>query len=275
MRTLSALLLLPFLAAPALAQGTSIALTDTIAGTTVTYLDLARVVAPDLEQADGKYEGRIALPVRSIPYPDDAPITALPLSFYGAEATLFTSNGVTLIALLLESDNPDSLGGGVIAVFDLAQPDRVIDLADIASDQFTSFDEPALLSLGDNDDGLLISSSHSNSSQGYRSTSVIALVDGKLAEMASVFTFNENYCGMRREQTRAIAPVLSDGDGRWEPFSITVTESTTSNDCEGAETVKPGTRAVAATFSWAAESGRYQPDSTALDDLFSETEARF
>ena len=277
MRTLPALLLLPFLAAPAFAQGTSIELTDTVAGTTVTYLDLARVVAPDLEQVSGMYAGTVALPVRSIPYPDDAPNTALTLALYSAEATLFTSNGVSLIALLLDADNPDALGSSVVAVFDLAEPHKVIDLADVASDRFTSFDEPALLSLGDTDDGLLISSSHFNSSQGYRNTSVIALVDGKLTEVASVFTFNENYCGMRREQMRAFAPITTDAGQRWAPFTITVTETTDAgvNECGGTETAASGTRAAAATFRWAANVGRYQPDSTALDELFAETQARF
>lgn len=275
MRTIASLLLLPFLAGPAFALSISIEMTDAVPGTGLTYLDLTKVVVPDLAQADGKYEGVLQPAVRSVAYPEDEPVAGVAVSFYSAEAVTFTSDGVELIALMLETDNPDSFGGAVIAVFDPARPGEVIDLADVSSDQFTSFDHPTVLPLGQQDDGLLVSSSHSNSSQGYRSTSVIALVDGRLTEMASVFTFNENYCGMRREQNRAFAPVLSDGDARWEPFSITVTESTTLNDCEGGEKIEPGTRAVAATFSWAADSGRYQPDSTALDVLFEETEARF
>lgn len=275
MRMIAALLM-PLLAGPALAQ-THVDLTDLVPDAPgLRYMDLAKVVAPDLAQVDGQYVGTVTLPVRSLPYPEDEPVIGLPLTFYSASAVNFTSDGIDLIGLLLEADNPDSFGGEVLAVFDPAHPDTIIDLADVSSDQFTSFDEPTLLSLGARDDGLLVSSTHSNSSQGYRQTSVIAMLNGRLTEMASVFTFNENYCGMRREQTPALAPVTTDGDDRWAPFTITVTETTiATSDCDSLDLVVPGTRAVAATFMWTGETGNYRADSNALDDLFEETEAHF
>ena len=276
MRRIAALLILPLLAGPALAQ-THVELTDLVPGTPgMRYVGLARVVAPDLTQVDGEYMGTVTLPVRSIPYPEDEPVVGLPLKFYSASAVTFTSDGIDLIGLLLEGDNPDSFGGEVLAVFDPAHQGTIIDLADVSSDQFTSFDEPTLLPLGERDDGLVVSSTHSNSSQGYRQTSVIAMLDGRLTEMASVFTFNENSCGMRREQTPALAPVTTDGEDRWAPFTITVTETTmATDDCDSLDSVVPGTHAVAATFMWTDEKGSYRADSNALDDLFEETEARF
>jgi hypothetical protein len=279
MRTILALPLLLALAMPAFAQSSSIELTDAVPGAAgLTYLDLARTIAPDLAETDGHYQGVLTMPVRNLAYAEDPPIAALPLSFYSASATTFTSDGTKLVALLLDADAEaaGALGSSVLAIFDPAHREAAIDVADVASDQQTSFDEPALLTLGSGDDGLRISSSHFNSSQGYRITSVLALPDGKLTEMASVFTLNENYCGMRREQTAALAPVTTDEATRWAPFTITVTETTSLStpECDLADVV-PGTRSATATFSWNAAAAAYEPDSSALDDLYAETEARF
>ncbi|UJW86332.1 hypothetical protein [Devosia sp. SL43] len=280
MRTLTALLLLPLLAAPALAQSTSIELTDTVPGFAgLTYFDLARTIAPDLEQVDGHYEGVITTPVRNLAYADEAPIPALSVSFYRGNVVSFSSDGIEMLALMVSANAAETgtPGAAVLAIFDPAHPGSPIDIADVASDQFTGFDDPSTVSLGNEEDGLIVSSSHFNSSQGYRMSAVIALVDGKLTEMTEVFTLNENYCGIRREQLHSIAPLISDSDDRWHPFVVTVTEVTTVGvtDCDPMPVAMTGTRAVAATFSWSAESGRYEPDSTALDDLNAETEARF
>lgn len=279
MRMLAALPLMLALAMPTHAQAAMVELTDAVPGASgITYLDLVRIIAPDLEEVDGAFEGKLAMPVRNLAYAEDPPIPDLPLSFYSASATAFTSNGTPLVALLLDADAEATGGPGaaVLAIFDPARPEAPIDVADVASDQHTGFAEPALLPLGQAGDGLLISSSHSNSSQGYRFTSLLALNEGKLAEMASVFTLNENYCGMLREQTSVLAPADAAASTHWAPFTITVTETTTVGEveCDLPELV-PGTRAVTATFGWNEATGAYEADNTALDDLLAETEARF
>lgn len=279
MRITFALPLLLALAMPAFAQSTSIELSDAVPGAAgVTYFDLARTIAPDLEEANGHYQGVLAMPVRNLAFAEDPLISALPLSFYSASAVTFTSNGTQLVAMLLDADAEatGALGSSVLAIFDPVHPEVAIDVADVASDQHTSFDEQPLLPLGAGDDGLIISSTHSNSSQGYRLTSVLALPGGKLAEVATVFTLSENYCGLHREQVPALAPASADGAARWAPFTVTVTETTSLDavECELPD-VTAGTRSVTATFSWNEAAKAYEPDSTALDDLLAETEARF
>jgi hypothetical protein len=279
MRTIFALPLLLSLAMPAYAQDTSIELTDAVPGAAgLTYFDLARTIAPDLHEADGRYQGVLRMPVRNLVFAEDPPVAALPLSFYSASAVTFRSGGTDLVGLLLDADaeGTGALGTTVLAVFDPAHPEAAIDVADVASDQHTGFDEQSLLPLGTGDDGLLISSTHFNSSEGYRATSIVALSEGKLSEMASVFTLNENYCGMQREQTPALTPTAAQGAVRWAPFTVTVTETTklTLGDCEHPDVV-PGTRSISTTFSWNEAAGVYQPDTTALEELYAETKARF
>jgi hypothetical protein len=279
MRISLALPLLFALAVPALAQGTSIELTDTVAGATgITYFDLAQAIAPDLHETDGRYQGVVTLPVRNLAYPEDPPAAALPLSFYSASAVTFTSGGAELVALLLDADADavGAVGSAVLAIFDPAHPETPIDVADVASDQHTGFGEPIVLPLGPGDDGIIISSTHSNSSQGYRSTSVLALLAGRLEEMASVFTLSDSYCGVQREQRPILTPANADATARWAPFTITVKETTTVTDVDCAlPDAVPGTRMAAASFTWNEVAGAYEPDSSALDDLLAETEARF
>jgi hypothetical protein len=279
MRTLFALSLLLALAMPAHAQDTSIELTDAVPGAAgLTYFDLARTIAPDLHEVDGHYQGVLAMPVRNLVFAEDPPVAALPLSFYSASAVTFTSGGTDLVGLLLDADaeGTGALGATVLAIFDPAHPEVAIDVADVASDQHTSFDEQPLLPLGATDDGLLISSTHFNSSEGYRATSVMALAEGRLAEVASVFTLTENYCGLRRDQVPTLLPVTTENTTRWAPFTVTITETTslTPSDCEHAD-VAAGTRTIETTFNWNDASGVYEPDTTALEDLYAQTEARF
>lgn len=275
MRLLSALLLLPLMAVPALAQSTSVTLTDVVPGfANLTYLDLARTLVPDLTQVDGQYQGAVSMPLRNLAYPGER-VAGFTVASYEGSALSFVSGGSARIALLLDAESPEGNWSSVLAIFDPAAPTAPIDVADVAIDQMTSFGEQATIRLGPDEEGLVIENSHFNSNQGYRDTAVIAMVDGALVQVASVFSFNENYCGMRREQLPHIAPVTTDGSEQWLPFSITVTETTIATECDGGETATPGTRAVAATYAWSADSGRYERDSTALDDLLTETEARF
>lgn len=275
MRAIAPLILLPLLATPAFAQDASVMLTDPIVEfDNLTYLDLAKVLVPGLKEDDGNYVGTLPGPVRSLAYPDEL-VSELAIDTNQGEAMSFLTTDGWRLALMIPGETPEGEGSVVVAIFDPYDPTHVIDMVDVHTDQWTGFEASPRRRLGPNDDGFLVQNYHFNSNQGYHDTALIALVEGKLTQMASVFTFNENYCGMRREQTWTMAQVTTDDPGQWSPFTITVTETTQPNDCEGGEKVKPGTRAVAATFSWAAETGRYEPDSSALADLFAETEARF
>lgn len=273
MRISLALPLLLAMAMPAVAQSADPASpADAIPGRGgLTYLDLLRLASPDLVERDGTYEGTISGALRSLAFADDPPVDDFPVSFRSIDAVAFASDGEPLLALMLNTDN----GAAVVAIFDpVAQ--TLVDIADVAADQHTSFDHPAVLPLGESDDGLLVSSSHFNSSQGYRMTSVLALMDGQLREVADVFTFRENYCGVDRDQQALISP--GEGQpGRWQPFTITVTEVTLPplEDCGSEGAPVPGTRAVAATYLWNDAADAYQPDSNALDKLYRDTEARF
>lgn len=276
MRLLSILLLMLVSALPAFAQATTVKPDQSIPQhQALTYADLIRLAAPDFAATGSEYHGTLALPLRNIAYPEDPDRLDVAIRLSSLEAVLSTSDNRDSMALLVDTEIEEGAFSSVLIVVDITEDPRLVDLADVASDQSTSFNEQALLDLSDGDQALLISSSHFNSSQGYRSTSVVAVMGDRLTSLASAFTLRENYCGVDRQQMAAFAALESSAD-YWQPFTITVTEATlhSAEDCGGLA-AEPATRSVAATFSWNAAAGRYEPDSNALADLYHETEQRF
>lgn len=241
-----------------------------------TYAELVRLAVPDLAEVDGRFVGTLGAALPSLIYPDDPPIDGAQVSFASLTALPFTSEGKPHLALLLDSGDAFFMATDILVALALSDPPRLVDMADITADEHTGFGEPALLALGSGEQGILVASSHFNSSQGYKSTTVAALIDGRLTGVADVFTLRENYCGMGREQIASFASIAALSE-RWQPFAVTVTEVTLplDDDCGEADKVKFGTRSAAVTYIWGEQTGLYQPDSTALDDLYAETEARF
>lgn len=237
---------------------------------------LVRLIAPDLVEINGYFRGTSTQPVRNLSFPDDPAAADFPLAFTQPEAAAFRSEGSTLLALLVQGDitRLQSVGGALLAVFDGKQK-ALLDVADAAADQHTSYFEPKTLSLSADTDGLLVSSSHFNSNQGYESIAVVALVEGQLKEVASFFAFTERHCGLERSQTAAFEPL--DGDGPWSPFVVRITETTTidETDCSDPPEATAGAREIEVTMHWNPAEERYEPDSDALDRLYAETEARF
>lgn len=238
------------------------------------YADIIELAVPDLVESNGVYSGTLMPELRSIPYPEDTPIQHVPVRFSTVETMPFLSGGKQHFGLLIDPADEDSFAS-ILLVVELEGTPRLVDVVDIGADQHSGFAEQSLLAIGDADEALITSSAHFNSSQGYRLQSVIGLIDGKLVELASVFTLRENYCGVDRQQTATITPLVSLTDG-YGPFTIAVAEATlpTADDCDEQKLV-PGTRSAATTYIWNAALHRYVPDNNAIDDLNSDTEQRF
>ena len=278
MRLLLAFLVAALLAGPALAQDARfVAPGDGLPGSVPgTYADLIRSVAPDLTETDGLLAGHLSVPVRHLFYPEDAPVEQMAISFRDIAALTFRGAEGERLALLIPGDAEILPRPQVLVVFDLNHLDRPVDLADIATDQSSGFHSPATLPLGRSGDGVLVASYHHNSSQGYRSIGLVALVDGELRAVASVFTLNENHCLAVIEQAASFGP-SDQQDQAWAPFTATIVETTrpTPEGCEEAGAASPGVRSVEATYQWDVSAGAYRPATDALEVFMRETESRF
>lgn len=186
------------------------------------------------------------------------------------------SDGKDRIALLINlgASDHDVSDFVILALFDITDDPRLLDAAHVGFDRFTSFHEPALLSVGIADDLLTTRSTHSNSSQAYATTALILAHDDRLELVDTISTFDDRACGYERTQRLDIRQ----GDGA--PFSdivATVTELTTAtqDNCGDATVPEPGSRTIGVTYRWDAADQRYRPDTDAFDVLARENEQRF
>jgi len=105
----------------------------------------------------------------------------------GFEVQRVRGDGRRYLVLRWDAEPPDGdMGASVVAVFPegSAEPQ---DVADVQDDRFSSFGSRALLPLGP-DDGFTVLNAHHNSNQGYLETLLFHIHEGRLRQIATVFT---------------------------------------------------------------------------------------
>ena len=242
----------------------------------VTYLDLAKLVIPDLAlNTDGFYHGGLPIEMRHIEGPDSGgspPESSLP----NAGVLAIKAGGKDRLAMLYDlGDSPDSAEGyAVLALYDATGKPKLLDAVNVAVDRSTYFREPGKLSVGAGDDVLITMSTHFNSSQGYVITPLIMVRDDKFELVDMIYTFDENLCAYRRTQDVAFQ-TIADGQP-YAAIKVTVTDATASSDesCDE-QPPKPESHAISVTYHWDKKTSHYVKDSDALDKLAGENAKRF
>lgn len=274
---LAACLALP-LATPALAgEVTFPQLADAVPGAGgATYLDLARQVLPDLALEGETYEGRTVIDMRHIGAADFGTAPRDLFSVSAIDVLSVRAEGRDLLAVLLDLGSDEAEGFAALALFDPPEAKPLFDAAQVGLDRSTSFGTPARLPLGPDDDLLLTKSTHFNSQQGYVTTAMSFVRNGRLRLVDTVFTFDERACGFERTQLPAFR-AGGRGDRSHADIVVTVKEETklTGEDCGGADLPAAGVRTVEVTYRWDEARMRFLPDSDALEVLAREAEARF
>jgi hypothetical protein len=237
----------------------------------LTYLDLVRLVVPDIAAVGEDYEGHRLAQMRRID--DDTPPTPVdPIRLSRLSAL---SLGKDRLLLLLDlGPSEDEVAGVVpLALFDIGSTPRLVDAIHVALDRNTSLRETPLFSLG-KDHLAVTTSSHFNSSQGYAADAMLLVGDDSVATIDTVYTFSDAGCGFRRTQTPSyrVKPRGAHAD-----IKVRVDETTerTDDECADQSVPKPGHRSIDVTYRWDAKAQRYRPDSEALERLAAENEERF
>jgi hypothetical protein len=278
LRFVLALVLLPLPWPAAGAQDVGFpALNTTIPGHKETYLDLARMVIPDLTaDKDGFYAGGLPIAMRHIEGPDGGGSPPETSGFSNAAVLAIRAEGKDRLTMLFDlGDSPDSAEGyAVLALYDIADKPELLDAANVAVDRGTYFREPGKLSVGANDDVLITMSTHFNSSQGYVITPLILVCDNRLELIDMIYTFDENLCAYKRTQDVAFQ-AIADGQPR-AAIKITVTDATvpSGESCDD-QPPKPETHQISVTYHWDRKTSHYAKDSDALDKLAAENAKRF
>lgn len=234
-----------------------------------TYLDLARLVVPDLAAGDGGYFGGAPVAIREIEDFGWMPGQAEQTGPVSLNALYFRSAGRDRLAVLFELVPGEE---AALALYDLSGAPVLLDAADVALDQFTGFAGPGRLATGPGDDVLLAVSRHFNSNQDYAATTLLSVERDRIEPMDTIYTLDEHGCGYQRTQELSFsAKPDAGGHGPIEAEVVDRVEAV-AEPCEGA-VPPPSTRRIAVTYRW--DGRRYAADSDAFKRLAAENEKRF
>ncbi|TIP73674.1 MAG: hypothetical protein E5X53_06520 [Mesorhizobium sp.] len=277
LRFIFACLLLPCLWATASAEAVSYPeLASAVPGHEgTTYLDLARMVIPDLAaDKDGFYRGSMPIEMRHINGLDSGGSPPETSGLSNAAALDVKAGGKDRLAMLFDlgSSSDSAEGFAVLALYDLAGKPRLLDAVNVAVDRSTSFRDPGKLPIGPGDDAIITLSMHVNSSQGYMSTPLILVRDDRFELIDMIYTFDESLCTYRRTQQLAFQ-TIADGQ-RYAAIKATVTDATVPNG-ESCDDPAPeaSSQDISVTYHW--DGAAYVKGSDALDKLAGENANRF
>ncbi len=241
-----------------------------------TYLDLVQLIAPGVKPENGGYRVEEFVALRDIGesfFNDDVPSG---LAFNDIAVLPIRSSGRERIALLLDLGRSSTRmeGFAVLALIDPARPTRLLDAANVAFDYGTTFFDPPKLSAGPMQDIIVTTSRHSNSNQGYQTTTIIDVHGDELTLIDTIYTLSDHDCGFERSQQTDLSMV---GDGPSPSILATVTEVVllTEPTCDGVTVPAASRRAVSAAYHWNSITESYSKDSDALDRLAEETAVRY
>jgi hypothetical protein len=277
LRFIFACLLLPCLWATASAEAVSFPeLGSAVPGHKgTTYLDLARMVIPDLAaDKDGFYRGSMPIEMRHIEGPDSGGSPPETSGLSNAAVLDVKAGGKDRLAMLFDlgSSSDSAEGFAVLALYDLAGKPRLLDAVNVAVDRSTSFRDPGKLPIGPSDDAIITLSTHVNSSQGYMSTPLILVRDDRFELIDMIYTFDESLCTYRRTQQLAFQ-TIADGQP-YAAIKATVTDATVPNG-ESCDDPAPeaSSQDISVTYHW--DGAAYVKGSDALDKLAGENTNRF
>ncbi|WFP63167.1 hypothetical protein [Mesorhizobium sp. WSM4904] len=243
----------------------------------VTYLDLARMIVPDLAAGDdGFYKGSAPIEMRHILGGDEGGSPPETINLPNAAVLSIKAGGRERLTMLFDlGQAQDSAEGfAVLALYDLSGKPRLLDAVNVGTDQSSYFRDPGKLALGPGDDALITMSTHFNSNQGYVSTILVVVRDDRFEPIDQIDTFDENVCAYRRTQDLSFQ---TPGDEKpYAAIRATVTDATVPSG-ENCEEPPPeaASRDISVTYRWDKAKSRYAKDSDAFEKLAAENAERF
>ncbi|NGO62161.1 hypothetical protein G6N76_00630 [Rhizobium daejeonense] len=253
------------------------ALGDPVPGaSSATFFDLARAFVTDLQPdgmgwightLDAKLSKRLDL---ETDWPEG-------LAIDGVETMALGSGENQRLAVLFDfgplSEEP--LAPAILALYTTAGEPQLLDAVDVGLDRETGLVEPGVLDLGDGAQAIISESSHWNSNQTYRTTSILLADANHLQSVDDILTLSERYCGLNRLQEPVISVEPEKTGGRAAiRVEVTLRDEKVEESCDTQE--KPSeARTVSVVYHWNGATKTYEPDSQDIKILEDENEKRF
>lgn len=241
-----------------------------------TYLDLARMVVPDLAASgDGPASGSAPIGMRALEGGDSGGPPPDRSTVYDAAVLSMRTAGKDRLAMLFDLGfGQDSAEGfAALALYDLSGTPKLLDVVNVATDEDSYFYAPGKLAIGAGDDALMTMSMHFNSNQSYVTTHLIMVRDDRFEPVDAIFLFDQKDCGY--ESTQDLTLQARPGQSPYADIVATVTDATraTGEDCGSAAPPPAASRTVSVVYHW--NGSNYAADSDAFKKLAEENAKRF
>jgi hypothetical protein len=234
------------------------------------YLDLLKLVIPDLVANENSAKGHIDKPFRNIDDLDMGGQVPDPVGIGGLEVLEFEGEGKPLLAILAGIGEVEELveQPHILAVFDLSGDHQLVDVADVALDRFTGFPSTARVQIGLHDQALNTISSHFNAGENYSAVALIHLRNGKLALIDSFYGYDTLTCGSEARQAFGFTGVPTSGQPYYDiKAAMHDTRVNSDEDCGDNPPPVAYDRTATTTYKWDAAASKFVADSDAIDKM--------
>jgi hypothetical protein len=273
---IAALISILWLASAALAD--TVELTDVLPGHPgVTYFDLMKLIVTDIEvDPPEPPTAHTIVPYRHIEGAKARTEPAGPLAIKYLEPLNIHAGGPARLALMADLGESDEAVAEfvLLALFDMTDKPKLLNLVEVGRDRLTGFGTPALTSLGNGTDLINIDSDHFNSNEDFVVNELLFVRNNRFELVDSLFTFDVKMCAFALTEEPSVSTRLARGE-RYRRILLSVGEKRkVMPDAAGCDDKppRPFTRNYSTVYRWDAHRGRFVAISSNMKKLDAEND---
>jgi hypothetical protein len=179
---------------------------------TVTYFDLVKQVVTDLDSPSRKDKptAHAIVPYRHIEGDKAKTGPAGPVSIQLLTALTIHADGRSRLALMIDLGPSDGAVAEftLLALFDLAEHPKLLDVVEVGTDRLTGFTDKPVLPLAQGaeykSDLIVIDSDHFNSNEDFVGAEFLFMRNDRFRLAGTLFTFDAKLCASVRQQLPAV-----------------------------------------------------------------------
>ena len=229
---------------------------DPVAGHAgVTYFDLMKLIVTDLDApGPGEPTAHQIVPYRHVEGADAKTVPDGPVTIKFLAPLDIHADGAPRLALVadLGPSDGDVTEFVLLALFDMTDKPKLLDVVEVGRDQMTGFADAPLVPLGHGSDLIRIDSDHFNSDEDFVVTELIYVRNGRFRLLDALFTFDQKTCTTVETELPVVTTYPDAGRTHYS-IVLTVPEKVASQpdaaQCDD-KPPRPFVRTFQATYRW-------------------------
>jgi hypothetical protein len=238
-------------------------LTDVLPGhPSVTYFDLMKLIVIDIEvDPPEPPTAHTIVPYRHIEGAKARTEPAGPIAIKYLEPLNIHAGGPARLALMADlGDSDEAVAEFVLlALFDMTDKPKLLDVVEVGRDRLTGFGTPALTPLGNGTDLINIDSDHFNSNEDFVVNELLFVRNDRFELVDSLFTFDVKMCAFALTEEPSVSTRLARGE-RYRRILLNVREKREvmpdAASCDD-KPPRPFAQNYSTVYRWDAHRGRF------------------